>query len=391
MNQRINSSIINRLGGYTYSSISTLYNVDASTVSRWVNKHKDRMQMFKLDADGKYILSDASTVLNVKNRFLCSSIEITGDPADGVIFCNDLLLTAGRTIKPSHYGENLGIDAPFKCGLVFVENNRLGLNEVTVDSRKNIINSEDLYNRCTMEDLCDIQITWQATNNFINIAVGRDIYQTDSSHPKFKEALNLLVNERVQDCIDLINAAKGIEKYVNGDVEIYNGALYYKGLEIKNGLSNRIIEAMREGTDFEFFIPFLKNLMKNPSESAKNRLFDFLTANDIEITKTGHIIAWKKVNYNYKDIFTGTMDNSIGSIVEIDRKLVDSNDYVTCSSGLHACSKSYLRHFASSYNSRVVKVRIHPKDVVAIPVDYNNAKLRCCKYKVISEVKHANF
>ena len=32
-------------------------------------------------------------------------------------------------------------------------------------------------------------------------------------------------------------------------------------------------------------------------------------------------------------------------------------------------------------------VKIDPADVVSIPTDYNNAKGRCCKYTVMSEIK----
>jgi hypothetical protein len=33
-------------------------------------------------------------------------------------------------------------------------------------------------------------------------------------------------------------------------------------------------------------------------------------------------------------------------------------------------------------------VKIHPKDVVSIPSDYNNSKGRACKYTVISELEY---
>jgi len=34
----------------------------------------------------------------------------------------------------------------------------------------------------------------------------------------------------------------------------------------------------------------------------------------------------------------------------------------------------------------VVKVLVNPEDVVSIPTDYNDAKMRTCKYVVIEEV-----
>jgi hypothetical protein len=52
---------------------------------------------------------------------------------------------------------------------------------------------------------------------------------------------------------------------------------------------------------------------------------------------------------------------------------------------LHFCSQEYLPHFGGS-DSRVVIVKINPRDVVSIPTDYNNAKGRACRYEVIGEV-----
>lgn len=44
-----------------------------------------------------------------------------------------------------------------------------------------------------------------------------------------------------------------------------------------------------------------------------------------------------------------------------------------------------LNHYGSSSGTKIVKVKVHPKDVVSIPVDYNNAKMRTCGYEVIEE------
>ena len=37
-------------------------------------------------------------------------------------------------------------------------------------------------------------------------------------------------------------------------------------------------------------------------------------------------------------------------------------------------------------DSRVMLVKINPKNVVSIPVDYNLAKGRCCEYEVVDEI-----
>jgi hypothetical protein len=79
------------------------------------------------------------------------------------------------------------------------------------------------------------------------------------------------------------------------------------------------------------------------------------------------------------------MDNSPGTVVEMERNQVDDNKDQTCSTGLHFCGLSYLDHFGGS-DSRVVIVKIDPADVVSIPSDYNGAKGRACRYEVIGEM-----
>jgi hypothetical protein len=67
------------------------------------------------------------------------------------------------------------------------------------------------------------------------------------------------------------------------------------------------------------------------------------------------------------------------------RNKVDEDKDRTCSYGLHFCSISYLPHFSDSCGGHTMIVKINPKDVVAIPADYNNTKGRTCRYEVIGE------
>jgi hypothetical protein len=68
----------------------------------------------------------------------------------------------------------------------------------------------------------------------------------------------------------------------------------------------------------------------------------------------------------------------------MERNAVDDNKDVTCSAGLHFCSRSYLDHFGGD---RIMILKINPADVVSIPSDYNDAKGRACRYEVIGELE----
>ena len=95
------------------------------------------------------------------------------------------------------------------------------------------------------------------------------------------------------------------------------------------------------------------------------------------------VIAYKRIREDYKDCYTGTIDNSVGAKPEMPRFEVDEDNNVTCSRGLHVCSESYLDKYSGE---RVIKVKVDPANFVAIPYDYSNSKARTCGYEVIEDV-----
>jgi hypothetical protein len=144
-----------------------------------------------------------------------------------------------------------------------------------------------------------------------------------------------------------------------------------------------MIAMLQEGFPIEPMVAFMENLYSNPSKRAVTELYGFLEKNNLPITPDGHFLAYKKVRHNFLDVHSGTMDNSPGTIVEMERNQVDDNKDQTCSTGLHFCGMSYLSCFGGE---RTVIVKINPRDVVSIPSDYNEAKGRACRYEVIGEL-----
>ena len=51
------------------------------------------------------------------------------------------------------------------------------------------------------------------------------------------------------------------------------------------------------------------------------------------------------VRSDYKDVHSGTFDNSVGQVLEMPRNQVDEDKDRTCSAGLHFCSYDYLKFF----------------------------------------------
>jgi hypothetical protein len=219
--------------------------------------------------------------------------------------------------------------------------------------------------------------------NNITVVVGtktHTISKTHVTYEKVKEAIKKGDWDTVQD---IIEPKKVVLNYGKGNVSIQGETLFWKGQEFHSVMATRMIQMLQEGFSIEPFVLFMENLMQNPSYRSVNELYGFLENNNLPITPDGHFLAYKKVRNNYMDVHSGTFDNSVGKVCEMERNQVDDKAENTCSNGLHFCSQEYLKHFGGE---RLMIVKINPRDVVSIPTDYNNSKGRTCRYEVIGEV-----
>ena len=189
-----------------------------------------------------------------------------------------------------------------------------------------------------------------------------------------------------EDILTVVDKATPVMNYLeDSDVKVVDGVLTYCDEEVHNSLTERIITFMKEGLPVEPLVNFMKRLMENPSFSARNELFDFLDHRSLPITEDGHFLAYKSVNYNYKDKYSGKITNKVGETVTMARYGVDDDRGNGCGSGLHAGALEYVEGYkCDNGGDQVVIVKINPEDVVSVPVDHKFQKLRCCKYEVVA-------
>ena len=172
---------------------------------------------------------------------------------------------------------------------------------------------------------------------------------------------------------------------ITPDISLSGGLILYKNEPINRTLSDRMVQMLEEGFDLTPMTNFLSNLMDNTDAEICQELYPFIEVGKNTFTPDGYFLAYKAVRADYTDIHSGKFDNSVGQHVQIPRNKVDPNRDRTCSYGLHVCSFEYLPHFANA-NGHVMVCKVNPADVVAIPADYNNTKMRVCRYEVIGEV-----
>ena len=226
------------------------------------------------------------------------------------------------------------------------------------------------------------------TPSSLTILLGAKPYNIASTDKVYAEVIELVkANATEADVLAVINRAQAAVQaaaQITPNIAIQNGVVTFKGMSVDNSLTTRMVSMLDEGFNLVPMALFLENLMANPSYRAVTELYSFLEKGNMPITPDGHFMAYKAVRADFKDIHSGTMDNSIGQVVEMSRNGVDEDKNRTCSAGLHFCSFEYLPHFACA-QGHVVLVKINPRDVVAIPADYNDTKGRTCRYEVTGE------
>lgn len=183
---------------------------------------------------------------------------------------------------------------------------------------------------------------------------------------------------------ELVDVEKSINNFGNGKITLTDGVIHYEGRQMNCALSKRVLNMIREKANVNALVAFMDNLLSNPSKRAIDELYGFLENNSLPITPDGCILAYKAVNKDYKDIHSGSFDNRIGAKPTMHRNMVDDNCNRTCSTGLHFASLDYARGFRT-HDGHLMIVKVNPRDVVSIPIDYNHQKARCCAYEVVGE------
>jgi len=228
------------------------------------------------------------------------------------------------------------------------------------------------------------KVAWAITDQNVTVCYDGETHIVKRTDKLGEQLITALKAKDMDSIPDLVSAAKRIESFSKGNFVVKDGEIYVNGIVAPTVLGNKIVRFSEEGLPFEPLVKFAESLQKNPSFRAVNELFQFLEKNDHPITENGSFIAYKKVRADFMDVHSGTFDNSVGNVVEMPRNQVNEDATQTCSNGLHVANYNYATNF---YGGGVMlEVEVNPADVVSVPVDYNNAKMRVCKYKVLGVV-----
>jgi len=230
-------------------------------------------------------------------------------------------------------------------------------------------------------------VPYVVQDNFVSVLVGGRPFQLLASHPTFKRMVRALKGKKWDRVPALVNLAQSISNRSHGNVEVREGKVFYKGSEVDSSLTRMMVTLVEHGQPVTNMLRFMDNLYQNPNPKAIQGLYDFLQRYSMPITDDGCFVAYKRVDGDYKDIHSHTVDNHIGQVPVMDRREVDKDPENPCSRGYHFCSRAYLSGFSGEH---LMAIKVNPADVDEIP-EADCGKGRTWRYEVIEEVPNQNY
>ena len=244
------------------------------------------------------------------------------------------------------------------------------------------------------------QVPYITSENSLTIFWDGKPYTLRKENANFELAKKALLEARYDDLGDLLDIKKSIENFVQGDIEVKDEVVYYKGHRLHGVVVDKLLDMLRSGMkDSTPITNFITRLQANPSANSVAELYTFLGYKSLPTTPEGKVLGYKGVQSDYWSS-TGNADtivvqgetnerhqilNEVGATIEVARRCVDDNKDNHCSFGLHVGSFDYASGW-SGEDGKLLLVEFDPADAVSVPTDCNFQKLRVSKYNVISDI-----
>lgn len=203
------------------------------------------------------------------------------------------------------------------------------------------------------------------------------------SDTRFEAALTAIRLRNYDLLLTMLDKPAQIKEHTKGKFVVNDGVVVIDGEELPVELSDKLLEFVDSKTETRALENFWNNLKRNPSEESKRDLFRFMRANKMPITESGCFVAYKKVREDYMDFYTRKISNKPGKVIKFERKDVNADRSQTCSFGLHVAAFEYADKHYHGGAGVLLEVEVNPKDVVAVPPDYREQKMRVCRYRVL--------
>jgi hypothetical protein len=234
----------------------------------------------------------------------------------------------------------------------------------------------------------------------VTVYHGGETYTATETHPMWERIMEGVTNAD-PSVVDLFDIGLAVSKaFLSERVSYANGYLFFDNDPVSDSLSEHIIRTVQEDGDYKPLVSLFENIQQNPSEHSREQLYRFLKANLFTITRDGKIVGYKGVHRTSDGGYEssnagpaiingvphkeGRVPQKPGDVVEFPRANVDDNPHQGCSTGLHVATFDFAKGFVSG--GPVLEVEVNPRDVVSVPTDSSDQKVRVCRYRVVQEV-----
>jgi hypothetical protein len=231
----------------------------------------------------------------------------------------------------------------------------------------------------------------------ITVIHNQNVYDISEHEPRFKSVLDLIKKKQFKKLPNYISNENIFKDTVNKNelFELRDHILYIENQPVPDMLGKEIIKRYHSQKDLVPLLKFWDSLKKNTDEQTIADLYSFLNHEGHHILDDGSFVAYRTVNYDFKDIWTKKVQNQVGDTVTLPKDQVDANKRNSAGSGLHVATIQKAISFGSwsvgCTNARLLAVKVFPEDViVGIDPTDSHAYLRTCRYTILQEITDGN-
>lgn len=219
------------------------------------------------------------------------------------------------------------------------------------------------------------------TNESITVVVNGATYVVQKSSPQFVGLKKAIESEAWDEIQNHLTVSKSLKTWSRGKFVLDEASerFSYEGVELPVDINARIVKMASSGEDPTPLLKFYERLQGNPSMRSVTQLYAFLSHRGIPITRDGCFLAYKGVKSDYTDCHTGKISNAPGAVNKMPRNKISDDPREACHEGYHVGALEYARDFGP----RVVVCKVDPANVVCVPYDSGQQKMRVCEYTVL--------
>jgi hypothetical protein len=230
-------------------------------------------------------------------------------------------------------------------------------------------------------------ITYSATKDSLTVVVDGTASVVRKGTANYEKLKRALFEERWAEVPGLLTVEKTVEGWAQGEFKVVNKAIQFKGSNVPDAISKRIMAMITKDEDPTPLLRFYERLDRNPSMRSVESLFGFLNHQGIPIEPDGTFLTYKSVRSDCKDHHSGTVDytpskdGEDNKVVTVPRNKVSDDPRTACHFGLHVGAYKYASGFGAG--GKIIICRIDPEHVVCVPYDSNAEKMRVCVLEVV--------